>query len=563
MARGQPGVLCLVLWLVAFNAAAAQTVPPSVEAGRVPQRYREAPTPKSLPRTDGIVLPSTVPPENASSLSLNISRFEITGSTVFSNDDCADLTEPLLHRSISLSEVYALAAKITARYGQAGYVLSRAVVPPQELSRHGAIVHLRIVEGYVDEVIWPDGIKVRYRDFFSDYAARIVASRPVNIKVIERELLLASDLPGLNFSSMFKPSATTANASTLIVTMHEKPISVEASIDNRGSKGRGPWQAQAAGTASNWLGLHEAITAKYATAVPSMDQLQFVQGTWHQVLTSDGLSFTFDGSYNTGIPGLGALQAINYDSKGLLFNAALAYPVIRSRDENLALSGIAFVEGVSSTALNSPFTNDRIRGVRARMDYDNADTRGGINQLQITLSQGIDGLGSTSNANPIPSRAGGRVDFTKIEALASRTQQLSSVLPGLSLYGAIYGQYAGDPLLTSEQCSYGGKVFGRAFDPSALTGDNCVTSLLELRYDLVIPGNVFTRTQLYGFVDHGYLNRETTSVGTPTDQWGSSAGAGLRLGWRDNISGLVEAGRGIAGDIGQDWRTHAELTVRY
>jgi hemolysin activation/secretion protein len=136
-------------------------------------------------------------------------------------------------------------------------------------------------------------------------------------------------------------------------------------------------------------------------------------------------------------------------------------------------------------------------------------------------------------------------------------------VPGLSLYGAVYGQYAWEPLLVVEQCAYGGKIFGRAFDPSTLTGDNCLNALIEARYDLSIRGNPFTRTQLFAFADRGVVDRNTTSAGTPQDQWASSAGGGLRLGWRDNVSMSVEAERGTGGDIDQGWRGHFELTVRY
>ncbi len=38
-----------------------------------------------------------------------------------------------------------------------------------------------------------------YRDFFTDYTAKIIADRPANIRTLERYLLLASDLPGLKF----------------------------------------------------------------------------------------------------------------------------------------------------------------------------------------------------------------------------------------------------------------------------------------------------------------------------------------------------------------------------
>ncbi|AGK57057.1 hemolysin activation/secretion protein [Hyphomicrobium denitrificans 1NES1] len=562
---GRLALFCVSALLAAVlpEQVFAQAVPPSDNAGRIPQRFQEAPQPKSLPRAGGIELPSTIAPANAAHIKLTVRRFEITGSSIYSARDFSDLTAPLTGHPIALSEIYALAARITARYGEDGYVLSRAVVPPQSLSPNGAVIRIEIVEGYVDAVVWPASLKQRYRDFFSDYEARIVESRPANIKVIERYLLLASDLPGLTFSSTFKPSGLHAKASTLIVSAATKPVSAEASVDNWGSKGRGPWEAIVSGTANNWLGLHEALSMRYATAVPSTNQLQYWEGTWRQVLNSEGLTFTFDGSYNTGIPGLGALQTIAYNSDGLLFNATLAYPIIRSRDENLTFSGIAFTEDVKSDALSALFTDDRLRGFRARVDYDRADTWGGINLVEATVSQGIEGLGSTSNDNPYASRLGGRVDFTKIEATISRAQPLNMIKPGLSLYGMIYGQYAFDPLLVVEQCSYGGKIFGRAFDPSTIVGDNCVTSLAELRYDLAIPDNVFTRTQLFGFVDHGFVDRITTSARIPHDEWGSSAGGGVRLGWQDKVSASVEADKSIAGDIAHDWRGHAELTVRY
>ena len=125
---------------------------------------------------------------------------------------------------VPLTAVYDLARRITAKYGAAGYVLSRAVVPPQNFGRHGAVIRIQVVEGYVDQVVWPVERLARYRDFFSDYTARIVADRPANIRTLERYLLLANDLPGLKFSTTLKPSATNPNASTLIVEVKEKPF---------------------------------------------------------------------------------------------------------------------------------------------------------------------------------------------------------------------------------------------------------------------------------------------------------------------------------------------------
>ena len=64
----------------------------------------------------------------------------------------------------------------------------------------------------------------RYRDFFTDYARKITADRPTNIRTLERYLLLANDLPGLKFTTTLKASPTSPGASTLIVEVIEKPI---------------------------------------------------------------------------------------------------------------------------------------------------------------------------------------------------------------------------------------------------------------------------------------------------------------------------------------------------
>ena len=108
-------------------------MPPSVQPGRVPQRFETAPQPKSLPRAGGIQLPSTTAPANAAQVVLKINRFDIRGATVFKPEDFEPITQDVVGKRTSLSDIYAVASRITAQYGQAGYILSRAVVPPQML----------------------------------------------------------------------------------------------------------------------------------------------------------------------------------------------------------------------------------------------------------------------------------------------------------------------------------------------------------------------------------------------------------------------------------------------
>ena len=220
-------------------------------------------------------------------------------------------------------------------------MLSRAVVPPQNLGQRGAVVRIQVVEGYVDQVVWPMEKLARYRDFFTDYTARIVADRPANIRTLERYLLLANDLPGLKFITTLKPSATNPNASTLVVEVKEKMFDAIARIDNRGTIARGPWQYLGALTVNNIAGAHEAFTVTYAGTF-QVEELQYVAANYRQVLTSEGLFAFASASYAVGRPGTDVLRLLDYRSRSSLFDAGLAYPVIRSREANLTVSGLGF-----------------------------------------------------------------------------------------------------------------------------------------------------------------------------------------------------------------------------
>jgi hemolysin activation/secretion protein len=419
------------------------------------------------------------------------------------------------------------------------------------------VIRIQVVEGYVSHVEWPSSLS-RYRTFFADYAAKITAERPANIRTMERYLLLAGDLPGLKFSTSLKPDPKNPDASILVVGVTEKPIEARAQFDNRGTAARGPLEFQGSATLNNLAGQHEALTMTWAGSIP-LNELEYVAANYRQVLTSEGLTFFADASYSWGTPGTAQLETLQYRTLGPYGDAGLSYPVIRSRERNLTLSGLFFASNNESDVLGALFNNDRLRGFRAKADADFADKWQGINQFNLTVSQGIQGLGSTQNGNPLASRAAGRVDFTKVEATLNRTQPL---FDRFSAYVSGYGQYGFTPLLSPEQCGFGGRYFGRAFDPSQLLGDSCLEAIGELRYDL--PANIpqLSQAQLYAFSDYGDLHTISPAVGTPANAVAASAGAGLRLGWQQYLNVDLQAAKAIEGPI-NDWRFFFIAAAKY
>jgi hemolysin activation/secretion protein len=544
--------LIAILAIVGVSATAtAQPVPPSAQPGRERERFVDPPAPRAQPGGT-ITLPSTVAPDGADAIRLTVRGFKIVGSTIYGEPELTPLYADLIGQEISLAAIYDLARRITAKYGADGYVLSRAIVPPQNLARRGAVIRIQVVEGYIDAVEWPMVKLARYRDFFTDYTAKIIAERPANIRTLERYLLLANDLPGLKFATSLRPSKTNPNASTLVVEVVEKTIDAMARVDNRGSPARGPYQYLGSVTLNNILGAHEAFTATWAGTF-QFEELQYFAAGYKQVLTSEGLIAFVNASYGFGRPGNG-LQELQYKTKSTIVEAGLSYPVIRLRERNLTLTALGYMTNDNGSFFDDPntppSTGDRIRGVRFKAEGDFADSLFGINQLSLVLSQGILGLDSTTNDNPLRSTKSGRVDFTKLEGTLSRLQPLGH---NFSLFVAGYGQYAAVPLLVSEQCGYGGRFFGRAFDPSQLLGDHCWQVIGELRYDVPTGIKDLTRSQLYVFADHGRVYNIDPDVDTPKTQHGTSVGGGVRLAWQDTFSADLSVAKAVDGPR-DDWR---------
>src|SRR5437868_9848491 len=157
MVPGRCRLLAVLALLFLPVTAVAQVIPPGAQPGR--EREQLAPPvqgPRAQPGGATITLPSTVAPAGAESIRLTVSLVVITGATVYSDEDFAPLYADLIGGEVSLAAIYDLARRITVKYGAAGYVLSRAIVPPQNFSPRGAVVRIQVVEGYVDKVVWPE-----------------------------------------------------------------------------------------------------------------------------------------------------------------------------------------------------------------------------------------------------------------------------------------------------------------------------------------------------------------------------------------------------------------------
>lgn len=109
--------------------------------------------PLSLPPKQTLELNLPAAPDTTAKVTgptLQVNGFTITGNTVIADDQLLALLVDLQNRVVSLGELQAGAARITALYRQQGYPLARAYLPAQEIDK--GVVSISVLEGQYGQV---------------------------------------------------------------------------------------------------------------------------------------------------------------------------------------------------------------------------------------------------------------------------------------------------------------------------------------------------------------------------------------------------------------------------
>lgn len=558
-------------WLFALSMGAL--IPVSVvaqdTADRLEKRFEKPPEPRSTQQPLVFPIQEQMPPEQAGNVKLTLTQLSITGNTAFSAAELEQLARDLFGKEISLLDIYRLRDAITQKYGDAGFGLSKAIVPQQRIQKEG-IVQLQIIEGYVDEVI-VEGATQDQRDYLAHAAERIKAEKPLNAKTLERYLLLANDRFAIKVTSTLRASEKTPAASTLILKVNSAPmIDGGVNLDNRGTLAVGRTQLNSDLSVNGLLGRASKSTLGYAT-VEQASELRYWSLSHTEIVSHEGTSLTIGYTNSHSKPGTALLRRLEQQSQSENWSIRAAHPFIRTRQENLTARVRFDHQNTEGQALGQTTSLDHIRSLRFGLIYDNADRFDGINQALLEYSSGLKGLGAGDNDSPLKSRADGRYNYQKLTLNLSRTQELealSPVLSALSVNAAMMGQYSPTGLLSSEECGIGGSQFGRAYDFSEILGDSCMAGSVELRYRINTQATPLQYAQVYTFYDAGRtMNHTALNAADQRAKTLASSGLGFRFGIWKFLSGSLEASKPLTRDVAnegnRDTRVFASISARF
>jgi len=512
-------VALLVLSLAYAQQVVAQSIIGTPDAGQS-MRELEA-QPLDLPsETDlRLELPGAeAPGPGNAAATLFVHSFTLEGNTEIADEELLPLLNDLAGREVTLADLQAGTARITAFYREHGHVLARAYLPPQEV-QHGQ-VRIAILEGRYGEVFVDD--QAATKGWALAPLGDLKAGDPVRANVLERSLLLASDVPGVSVDATLRPGAS-VGASDLLISVKPGPlVSGMGELDNYGSRYTGQWRLGGTLNLNNPLGLGDAASLRLLGTNERQTYYrlayQLPVGPW-----STRVGAAFSNMYYELARDFEPLDA--YGRAGIV-SGYVIQPLVRSRDFNLygqlqydykRLRDKIDLFGFDTLKHSRVWTASLTGNVRDTIG------RGGITTFSLGYSSGRLSLNGAIDQAIDDLTAQSSGNFHKLTASILRLQRLNGKF---SLYSRLQGQWSNKNLDSSEKLGIGGAYAVRGYPQGEASGDQGWLGSMELRYSWAPAW--YTGV----FLDHGQVSINKNPWSNADNRRSLSA-TGLTLGWAE------------------------------
>ncbi|ABC62094.1 ShlB/FhaC/HecB family hemolysin secretion/activation protein [Erythrobacter litoralis] len=475
-------------------------------------------------------------PFDASELTANITTVTFSGpdNRVLPADIAALLADIVPGEGmLPISQLCDLRDEAARRLDDAGYIAA-VTIPEQQISNEARSARLSVILARLAEVqvVGDQGGQA------GRIAARVERLKnlyPLRIADLERELLLASDNPGLDVA-LNLVAAPNGQPGEVIGQLRviRKPFAITASANNLGSRALGREIGSVRAELYGLTGLAD-VTFIGASATLDFEEQWTIQGG-HYFSLDSGLTFGGSLAYAESRPTIG----LPLKADSLLGAIEAYYPVTRTVTSRGILGGgleiINQDSVLSAGGVTVPVTRDKLRVAFAKLEGTQREFApdGRVISLlsgTIQLRKGLDIFDATQRGTADGLYFPSKLEGDPTALLVRGGYSISQRFGDFALLTQLQGQYSGVPLLAFEEFSVGNYTIGRGYDPASTSGD----SALGVR---VQPSVVFrsgrTTIEPYGFVDAVRIwNKDTFT--TENGRSLSSAGLGARVYFADRF----------------------------
>ncbi|MBE9064629.1 ShlB/FhaC/HecB family hemolysin secretion/activation protein [cf. Phormidesmis sp. LEGE 11477] len=455
-----------------------------------------------------------------------VSEIQLAGSTVFSDEDFAELFDRFTDVPITFNELLQVRSAVTQRYVEAGFVTSGAFIPPQTLEN--GVVTVQVLEGSIEEIEVVG--TSRLRPAYVRSRLGLVAQPPINTNRLLAGLQRLKIDPLIETVSADLQAGVRPGTSVLRVEVSEADaFDITASVDNRRSPNIGSVSRRLDLQAGNVSGLGDRIFLGYTNTNGSNG----IDASYSIPLSPHNTRLNFEGGYGGSRVIEDTFEVLDLSSNAFYYEIGITHPLIESPTQEISL-GLALshtnnqirsgLDDLGPAPLVPGADGDgrsKVSALRFSQSWTQRDQR----QVLAARSQfnlGLNILGATNNdATGIPDS----------QFFSWRGQGQWVRLLGEDALFFLRGdlQLATDRLFSSEQFGLGGQQTIRGYRQNALLRDNGALVSAEARLPIIR----FSRdsiVQIAPFLD----------VGTAWDNFDDSAdtnvlaGTGIGLIWEQN-----------------------------
>ncbi|BAY09851.1 ShlB/FhaC/HecB family hemolysin secretion/activation protein [Calothrix sp. NIES-2098] len=508
--------------------------PPVPSPSPSPIQPQPLPPPEQLLPSPGPTTPEQPFPEKLPE-TIVVDRFEVVGSTVFSQEELAKATAEFTKRPISLAEIFQARSKITDLYVKKGYITSGAYIPPQTIK--SGVVRIQVVEGKLEE-IQVTGTRRLNPNYVRSRLA-IATKAPLNRERLLEALQLLQLNPLIKNLSAELSAGSRPGVSVLQVEVKEaRTFSSQIVLDNGRSPSVGSFRRRLQINQANLLGFGDGFNFAYTNTDGSN---AFDVGYTLPLNARNGtLAFNFGTTSSNVIEE--PFNILDIQSSSRYYEITYRQPIIQTPTQEFALGLTASRRESEASYLDIdriPFPSrgadeqgrTRISALRFFQEWTSRNSREVI-ALRSQFNLGIDVLNPTINQEAPDSR------FFSWQGQAQWARLLA---PETLLLVRANTQLASRALLPLEQLGLGGIDSVRGYRQDYLLTDNGAFASAEVQVPVLRLPQINSILQVIPFVDFG-VAWNSSNTDNPDPNTLASVGLGLRWTQGDRFTARLDWG---------------------
>ena len=460
---------------------------------------------------------------------VKVTSFVFKGNKIITTEELESFVKKYIGTELTFNEITQAVVSISLLYERKGY-LAQATLPEQNIT--DGIIQVNILEAHFGGTTYlpmgngekPNVRESRVMDIV--YPSSKV-NGPLDLKRLERGILLANDLPGIGVGANLKPGQEVGHTDVEVQIENRARFNTSILADNYGSRSTGYERVLVSANLLNPLRLGDDLN----TTILKTAGTEYMRLNYSLPVGNDGLRIGSNATYLEYKVITNEFKSLGPNGHSAGFGLEASYPIYRSRDKNLNLDFDYDVKAFKNNTITEVTSDYYTRIFSTSLSGDFVDQwllDGATNNAKFVFDHGKNDLKNSPNYATDISNSHTHGIFNRAQLSFRRDQFLKNDYT-LVIKGS--GQLTDHNLDSSQKFYLGGPTGVRAYPSSEGSGSEGYLLHLELKKDLPfnLTGSIFYDE---GYVRQNVDNFDASGVVINALNTYKLKGYGLEFSWR-------------------------------